>query len=122
FPLLALIAWRLQLPGAAPAALIVSTMAILAAVSDRGPFHGADLLGRMLGLHSFNAAVAFPSLFLATVVAERTRVRDALERATIDLEVVAERRSAVVETFQRSMLPQNLPDMADVELAARYIP
>jgi anti-anti-sigma factor len=49
-------------------------------------------------------------------------VRDALERAAVDLEVVAERRSAVVETFQRSMLPQSLPDLADIELAARYIP
>jgi serine phosphatase RsbU (regulator of sigma subunit)/anti-sigma regulatory factor (Ser/Thr protein kinase) len=122
FPLLALIAWRLYLAAAAPAALLVSTTAILAAVANAGPFRGADLLGRMLGLHAFNAAVASISLFLATVVAERTRVRDALERAAIDLEQVAERRSAVVETFQRSMLPQSLPDMADVELAARYLP
>ena len=38
------------------------------------------------------------------------------------LEQVAERRSAIVETFQRSMLPQSLPDVADVELAARYFP
>jgi serine phosphatase RsbU (regulator of sigma subunit)/anti-sigma regulatory factor (Ser/Thr protein kinase) len=122
FPLLALIAWRLHLPGAAPAALLVSTIAILAAVADDGPFRGSDLLGRMLGLHSFNAAVAFTSLFLATVVAERSRVREALERAAIGLEHVVERRTAIVETFQRSMLPQSLPDIADVELAARYVP
>jgi len=122
FPLLALIAWRLYLPGAAPAALLVSTSAIAAAVSNSGPFAGSDLLGRMLGLQTFNAAVAFISLFLATVVAERSRVRDALERAAIDLGEVVERRTAIVETFQRSMLPETLPDIADVELAARYLP
>jgi len=55
-------------------------------------------------------------------LSERSRVRDALERAAVDLEQVAERRTAIVETFQRSMLPQSLPDIADVELAARYLP
>jgi serine phosphatase RsbU (regulator of sigma subunit)/anti-sigma regulatory factor (Ser/Thr protein kinase) len=122
FPLLALIAWRHHLPAAAPAAFIVSTMAILAAVANAGPFEGDELLGRMLGLHSMNAAVALTSLFLAAVVTERMRVRDALERAAVDLELVAQRRSAIVETFQRSMLPQSLPEIADVELAAKYIP
>ncbi|MGQ0824527.1 MAG: ATP-binding SpoIIE family protein phosphatase [Actinomycetota bacterium] len=107
-PLLGGIAWRFQQRGAAPAGLLVSLIVISAAARDAGPFEGETLLGQMVFLHTFNAAVAFTSFFFAAAVTERRHM--------------AERQHRVAETLQRSLLPERLPHAADVALATRYIP
>ena len=85
-PFLGWAAWRFQLRGAAPAALLAAGIASWAAADRVGPFEHGTLLDRMLTLQAFNATVAFSSLFFAAVVTDRMRARRALERAAAELE------------------------------------
>jgi PAS domain S-box-containing protein len=93
-PLLGWAAWRFQLRGSAPAALLVAGIATWAATHAWGPFAGRPLLQEMLVLQAFNATVAFTSLFFAALVTERMRDREALERAAAELEGRVRRRTA----------------------------
>ncbi|WP_235508694.1 MASE1 domain-containing protein [Terrabacter sp. Root85] len=156
-PLLGWAAWRLQLRGAAPAALIATLLATAAATRQRGPFEGKTLLEQMVTLQAFNACVALTSFFLAALVSERMQTAAALEKAASELERRVEQRTAqlsaantrlvqeiqerseaqellsheearaqrehqIAETLQRSLLPDRLPDVPGVALAARYVP
>ncbi|WP_083706951.1 PP2C family protein-serine/threonine phosphatase [Intrasporangium flavum] len=93
-PVLGWAAWRLQLRGAAPAALVASVVATSAAAHQSGPFAGLSLLGQMLSLQSFNACVALTSFFLASLVSERLDAAAALSRWAADLEVRVAQRTA----------------------------
>lgn len=156
-PVLGWAAWRLQLRGAAPAALIASLVATWSAAHERGPFQQESLSEQMLTLQAFNASVALTSFVLAAMVSERLRAAEALHLAAVELEDRVERRTAelsaanarllqeihdrseaqeqllleearaerehkVAETLQRSLLPDRLPVIAGVTLAARYVP
>src|SRR5205823_9805368 len=57
-PFLGWAAWRFQLRGAAPAALITAGMASWAAAHGWGPFGSGSLFEKMLVLQGFNATVA----------------------------------------------------------------
>ncbi|HJR18353.1 MAG TPA: MASE1 domain-containing protein [Actinomycetota bacterium] len=126
FPLLGWAAWRFKQVGASPAALIVIVMASWAAAQDNGPFAGASLIQKMVMLQTFNAVVAFTSFFFASVVAERERAVDeqhrSIEREREIQAELYEREHRIAETLQRSLLPERLPYIPDVESAARYIP
>lgn len=76
FPLLMLVAWRLRLRGAAPAALITSGVAIWATVHGTGPFGTGTLLEKMITLQVFNVCVAITSLVLAVSVEARERTEE----------------------------------------------
>ena len=156
-PVLGWAAWRLQLRGAAPAALIASLVATWTAAHELGPFERGSLFEQMLTLQAFNACVALTSFFLAALVSERIRAADALEASAAELEdrVVqrtaelssanvrllleiqerseaeeqlsheearAQREHQIAETLQRSLLPDRLPEIPGVGLAARYVP
>ena len=105
-PVVGWAAWRFQLWGAAPAALLVSSAATWAAVQDLGPFEGSTLLDKMITLQGFNATVAFTAFFLAALVAERARAREALERGAADLEVRVERRTGQLSDANRRLAGQ----------------
>lgn len=81
FPLLIWAAFRFQLAGAAPCALVVSTFAILAATKGAGPFAGHDLLSRMTTLQAFNGSAALTALILGAAVSERNRTQREIARA-----------------------------------------
>src|SRR5581483_9578034 len=98
--------------GAAPAGLLVSVIVILAAVDKSAVFAHESLLHEMVVLQSFNAVVSFTTFFFAAAVAGR--------REAFESDVQRERR--VSETLQRSLLPEALPDVPGVEMAARYVP
>jgi len=156
-PVLALAAWRLQLRGAAPAALITSLVASWSATRDGGPFSHGGLFEQMFSLQAFNACVALTSFVLSAMVSERNRVAEALAAAAAELEERVELRTAeltaanarllqeirerseaqeqlsqeeararrehqIAETLQRSLLPDRLPELPGVALAARYVP
>ena len=156
-PVLGWAAWRLQLRGAAPAALIASLVATWAAAEQVGPFEGRTLLEQMVTLQAFNACVALTSFFLSALVSERMQTAAALSAAASELERRVEQRTAqlsaantrlvqeiqerseaqeqlsheearaqrehqIAETLQRSLLPDRLPDVPGVALAARYVP
>jgi serine phosphatase RsbU (regulator of sigma subunit)/integral membrane sensor domain MASE1/anti-sigma regulatory factor (Ser/Thr protein kinase) len=127
FPLLGWVAWRFKQRGAGPAALIVIVMATWAAAHNRGPFADTgSLLQRMVMLQVFNAAVSFTSFFFAAIVAERERAvterQHSIEREREVQAQLYERERRIAETLQRSLLPEQLPDIPDVHTAARYIP
>jgi PAS domain S-box-containing protein len=93
-PFLGWAAWRFQLRGSAPAALIVAGIVTWAAAHGWGPFAEGPLFNRMLVLQAFNATVAFTSLFLAALLTERVRAREALELAATELEERVRRRTS----------------------------
>ncbi|HTL87050.1 MAG TPA: SpoIIE family protein phosphatase [Acidimicrobiia bacterium] len=107
-PVVAFVSWRFGQRGAARADLVVSVIATIVAAHEVGPFADLSLLARMVTLQSFNATVVFTSLLLAAAVSQRA-------------DLAAAQREAV-ETLQRSLLPDRLPDVPGLELAARYIP
>ncbi|MGO4599119.1 MASE1 domain-containing protein [Terrabacter sp. 2RAF25] len=156
-PFLGWAAWRLQLRGAAPAALIATLAATWAAANERGPFAGTSRLEQMVTLQAFNASVALTTFFLAALVSERSKAAADLAVAATELEQRVETRTAqlsaanvrlvqeiherseaqellsheearaqrehqIAETLQRSLLPDRLPDVPGVALAARYVP
>ncbi len=156
-PVLGWASWRLQLRGAAPAALIASLVVTWSAAGDLGLFERGSLFEKMLTLQAFNACVALTSFFLAALVSDRIRVAAALEAAAAELEervllrtaelsaanarlsleirersaaeeqlsheeARAQRDHEIAETLQRSLLPDRLPEIPDVALAARYVP
>ncbi|HEY7718645.1 MAG TPA: MASE1 domain-containing protein [Pedococcus sp.] len=156
-PVVGLAAWRLQLRGAAPAALVASLLATWAATADRGVFAGRALAEQMMVLQAFNACVALASFVLAALVTERQHTAEALARSATELEERvalrtadlsaanqrlrdevrgrseaerrlvreesrAQREHEIAATLQRSLLPDRLPDLGSVDLAARYLP
>lgn len=156
-PFMGWAAWRLQLQGAAPAALIATLVVTWSAAHQLGPFAAGSLFERMFTLQAFNVSVALTSFFAAAVVSERNRDARRLAAATDALEDRVERRTAelsaanarlvqeiqeraaaqeqltlqearawrehrITETLQRSMLPDRMPEIPGVEVAARYIP
>ena len=156
-PVLGWASWRLQLRGAAPAALVASLVATWAATRESGPFARGSLFEQMLTLQAFNACIALTSFFLAALVSERIRAAGALAAAAAELEervllrtselsavnarllleiqerseaeeqlsheeARAQREHQIAETLQRSMLPDRLPEIPGVTLAARYVP
>ncbi len=156
-PVVGWASWRLQLRGAAPAALVVSLIATHSAARGMGPFAQGSLFDQMLTLHAFNACVALTSFFLAALVSERNRTATELAAATVELgqrvqqrtdelsevnvrlideirrrseaqehltreEARARRQHEIAETLQRSLLPDHMPQVPFVSLAARYVP
>lgn len=86
FPFLIWAAMRFQLIGAVSCALIVSVLAIRAAVGMFGPFTGLDLTAKMITLQAFNGSVVLTALLLAAITAERNRARRSLEDASEQLD------------------------------------
>ncbi len=156
-PLVGWAAWRLQLRGAAPIALVVSLVATWSATQPEGWFAHESVFERMFTLHTFNACIALASFFLAALVSERNQTAAALEAATLELEDRVARRTAdlsaanarlrreiherfeaeeqlsqeearsrrdheIAEILQRSLLPDRLPQIRGIALAARYEP
>ncbi|MEU2153699.1 MASE1 domain-containing protein [Streptomyces sp. NPDC019396] len=86
FPVLIWAAFRFQLAGAAPCALGVSTLAILAATRQAGPFADQDLFASMVTLQAFNGSTALVALLLAAVIAERNETHEEIKRVCRRLE------------------------------------
>lgn len=105
FPLLIWAALRFQHAGAAPCALIISTLAVLAA--SKGYFApNASLLTTMIVLQLFNGSVALTSLLLSAITRERDDARRAIERACEQLaETVTRYQSQGVRTALGRMVP-----------------
>lgn len=70
-PFLLWAAFRFQLAGAAPCALIISVVTITAASGDVGPFADHNLFERMFMLQLYNGATALTALVLSALVTER---------------------------------------------------
>lgn len=118
-PFLGWAAWRLQVRGAAPAALVASVTASWSATHGAGLFAGDDLFEEMLTLQAFNACIALMSFVLATLVSERRRTAEMLlDQAWAH----TAREHEIAVALQQTLLPAQLPSLPGVEVAARYIP
>ncbi|MCX5211843.1 MASE1 domain-containing protein [Kitasatospora sp. NBC_00240] len=90
FPVLIWAALRYQLMGAAPCVLVISVVAVRAAVDGVGPFTGHSTLAVMFTLQALNGAAALTALLLAALIAEQRNTYFRIEQACIGLaEVVA---------------------------------
>ncbi|MFB6613847.1 MASE1 domain-containing protein [Streptomyces sp. NPDC056367] len=85
FPLLIWAAVRFQLAGAAPCALIISVLAISAAIDREGPFAGRTLFEIMVNLQALNGAAALTGLLLSALVTEQNNIRLKIEQVCEDL-------------------------------------
>ncbi|WP_338676180.1 MASE1 domain-containing protein [Streptomyces sp. SCSIO 30461] len=86
FPVLIWAAFRFRLAGAAPCALGVSIMAVLASARRTGPFADQDLFASMVTLQAFNGSTALVALLLAAVIAERNETHEEIKRVCKRLE------------------------------------
>ncbi|HEV2686432.1 MAG TPA: MASE1 domain-containing protein [Actinomycetota bacterium] len=75
FPFLIWAAWRFQQAGAAPVTLIMTVVAVWAAVNSEGIFTHRSIFDRMVVLQSFNGCVALTAFFLGATTAERNRAQ-----------------------------------------------
>jgi integral membrane sensor domain MASE1 len=75
FPFLLWAAFRFQLAGAAPCALLVSVAAIVGAVRHMGPFTSHDLFQDMVTLQAFNGSIALTGLLFSALITERNRTQ-----------------------------------------------
>jgi serine phosphatase RsbU (regulator of sigma subunit)/anti-sigma regulatory factor (Ser/Thr protein kinase) len=105
-PLLGWASWRMQLRGAAPAALITSLLATWAATHGLGQFADRGLASGMLALQGFNASVALTSFFLAALVTERASAARALEQAAAILQGRVARRTADLSAAQARLVQE----------------
>src|SRR5882672_1486583 len=103
FPLIMFAAWRFRLRGAAPAALIASGIAILAAVRGIGPFGTETLIQKMITLQVFNVSIAVTALVLATFVVARERA-DEMTRLYVSANAASQTKSAFLNNAAHELM------------------
>ncbi|GHH06028.1 membrane protein [Streptomyces lanatus] len=116
-PFLIWAAFRFQLPGAAPCALLTSLVAISAGADGTGPFSGQDLLAKMVTLQAFNGTVALTALLLSAAVTERNQTLRVLEESCERLTEALSRLLPDHTLDQRQVRPR--PDRATPHPPAR---
>ncbi len=84
-PVLIWAAFRFQLAGTAPCALLISVITISAAADGVGPFRGHELSTQMLTLQAFNGTIALIALSLSALVTERNRTHQRIVRVCQEL-------------------------------------
>ncbi|MFI6769081.1 MASE1 domain-containing protein [Streptomyces sp. NPDC050355] len=84
-PCLMWAAFRFERAGAAPCALLVSTVAIVAAAQGSGPFALHDLFTNMVTLQAFNGITALTALLLAAVITERRNTQRQILQVVVQL-------------------------------------
>ncbi|MFC9601875.1 MASE1 domain-containing protein [Streptomyces niveus] len=93
FPFLIWASFRFERAGAAPCALAISTLAILASGRMTGPFEHHNLLTNMVTLQAFNGTVSLTALVLTAVVTERNRTHEEIERLCAQLSTAVTNQS-----------------------------
>ena len=106
--------WRLQLRGAAPAALLASIAVTWSAANQQGVFEHGDLFEQMLSLQAFNACVALASFVMAALVSERIRAAEELEVARVELDERVNRRTAELSAANAQLL-REIRDRSEAE-------
>ncbi|MFE6910827.1 MASE1 domain-containing protein [Streptomyces erythrochromogenes] len=99
-PVLIWAAFRFRLAGAAPCALVVSTLAIMAAAAERGPFASDDVFANMVTLQAFNGTTALTALLLAAVITERDTTHEEIKRVCARLAEMVSRMEPGPESYE----------------------
>jgi integral membrane sensor domain MASE1 len=113
FPFLIWAALRFQIIGAAPCALIVSTVAIVAAANDSGVFARHDLFANMATLQAFNGTTALTALVLAAIIAERNSAYEQVERAVTQLTTLLGRLDRGRNSIRLQVSPPTVSETDD---------
>jgi signal transduction histidine kinase len=92
-PLIALAAWRFRQRGAAPTALIASTVAIWSAVHGTGPFATENLFEKMVTLQAFNVSLALSSFVLSAFIESQAR-KEELSRLYLSEQLANQSKTA----------------------------
>jgi signal transduction histidine kinase len=92
-PLIALAAWRFRQRGAAPTALIASTVAIWSAVHGTGPFATENLFEKMVTLQAFNVSLALSSFVLSAFIESHAR-KEELSRLYLSEQLANQSKTA----------------------------
>ncbi len=108
FPLLVWAALRFWQPGAAAASLAVATIAVLFTANDSGPFVRSNPDESLLLAQSFFGVYGITVLVVAAVITERRRAEEVTEH--------------IAQTLQESLLPSRLPEIPEIDAAARFRP
>jgi hypothetical protein len=108
FPLLVWAALRFWQPGAAAASLAVATIAVYYTANAEGPFVRSNPDDSLLLAQTYIGVTGVTVLLLAAVITERRRAEETVEQ--------------IAEALQESLLPSRLPEIAGIELAARFRP
>ncbi|MET0683803.1 MAG: MASE1 domain-containing protein [Solirubrobacteraceae bacterium] len=108
FPLLVWAALRFWQPGAAAASLAVATIAVYYTANAEGPFVRSNPDDSLLLAQTYFGVTGVTVLLLAAVITERRRAEETVEQ--------------IAEALQESLLPSRLPEIAGIELAARFRP
>jgi integral membrane sensor domain MASE1 len=111
-PIVVLAAWRFQLVGVTPCAVIVSVVSVYAASHGYGLIGPRHVVENALTLQAFNGTFVLTGLLLAVVITEWRQTRAEIEQAYAKL-------AETVEHLQESMLPDSghLPSLRDLTLA-----
>ncbi|MFJ8013480.1 MASE1 domain-containing protein [Streptomyces sp. NPDC096339] len=99
-PFLIWAAFRFRLPGSAPCALVVSTLAILAAAGNKGPFAGEDVFTVMVTLQAFNGTTALTALLIAAIITERDRTYEEIKQVCVRLAEMVARMEPRPESYE----------------------
>ena len=108
FPLLVWAALRFWQPGAAAASLAIATIAVYYTANEDGPFVRSNPDDSLLLAQTYFGVTGVTVLLLAAVITERRRAEETVEQ--------------IAEALQESLLPSRLPEIAGIELAARFRP
>jgi integral membrane sensor domain MASE1 len=108
FPLLVWATLRFWQPGAAAASLAVATIAVYYTANGHGPFLRSNPDDSLLLAQTYFGVTSFTVLLLAAVITERRRAEERVEQ--------------IAGALQESLLPSPLPEIPDIDLAARFRP
>ncbi|MFF9016925.1 MASE1 domain-containing protein [Streptomyces sp. NPDC014870] len=108
-PFLIWAAFRFRLAGAAPCALGVTILAVLAAAGEHGPFTGEDVFADMVTLQAFNGTTALTALLLAAVITERDETHEEIKQVCTRLAEMVARLEPRPETYHVTREPPEDP-------------
>jgi integral membrane sensor domain MASE1 len=123
FPFIIWAAWRFEQRGAAPVTLLVTVIAVWAAVDKVGTFDHGSLLDKMITLQSFNFSVALTAFLLGAITAERTSARSEESRYRAQEAEVNRRRALELndEVVQGLSVAKYAVDSGELSTARRVI-
>ncbi len=152
FPFLIYATFRFQQIGATASIVLLSGMAILRTINGAGPFaiysnQTLSLNDSLIFLDIFIGAVTLMTYLISTVLTEREKAQNSalenltmleklkdavnkeLEKKVIERTLIIEnqkeeleRQIEMAQTIQLSLLPRNIPDLHNIQIAYKYQP
>lgn len=114
YPFVIWIALRFRQRETSTAVAVVCAVAVWAAAHGVGPWTTGSLDSRILQLDSWVSILAFTSLILGAITAERRAAR-------VDLQALLDQAKSSAETLQAAFVPERLPQRLGLQCDVIYI-